>query len=114
DGWRPRAALRSLHAREAAMKVQQRRPGQPIVETKVLRQIADAPPRFGMPGRLAEDARFASRRAHQAEQDLDGCGFARAVWSQKAEDLAWQDGQVEVVQRDLAAIRVVQSPDSDC
>src|SRR6185436_20020724 len=62
---------------------------------------------------LAEDARVAARGADQPEQDLDSRGLASAVWTEKAEDLAWLDRQVEVMQRDLAPVGLVQMRDFD-
>jgi hypothetical protein len=58
------------------------------MKAKVLGQIADPPPRIRIAGWLAEDARRAAAWLDQAKQDFDGRGLARAVGSQKAEDLA--------------------------
>jgi hypothetical protein len=84
------------------------RAGQPIVETEVFGQVADAATGLGVADRLAEDARLAAGRPYQSDQDLDGRRLAGPVRTQKAEDLAWLDGQVEVVECDLATVRLVQ------
>ena len=83
-------------------------PGQPIVEAKVLGQVADAPARFGVARRLAEQARLAAGRPHQAEQDLDRRRLARAVRAQEAEHLTRLDREVQPVKRDFAAVLLAE------
>jgi hypothetical protein len=91
------------------MKVQQRVAGEPVVKAEVFWQIADAPPSFRVTRRFAEEARVPARRFDQTEQDLDGRGFARAVWAQEAEDLTGLDYQVQPVKCDLATVLLAEA-----
>ena len=99
----------ALEARPAGVQLEQRRAGQPIVKAEVLGQVADPPAGLGIASSLSEQARLAAGRRNQAEQDLDRRRLAGAVGAQKAEDFTGLDGEVQPVQRDLAAVLLAES-----
>jgi hypothetical protein len=96
-------------ASQTSVEVEQCVAGQPVVKTKVLRQIADSPARVRVARGQPEQARLACSRRDEAEQNFDGRRLARTVGAQKAEDLAGLDVQVQPVQRDLLAVLLAKS-----
>src|SRR4029078_461757 len=87
-----------------------------VVERKLLRHIADAPlDLFGWKTDADPSHHGASRRGgHQPAQHPDGSGFAGAVRSQEAEDLARLDVQVQVGNGGEIAEALGQFLDADC
>ena len=81
-------------------------PGELLVEERLVGNIADELTR--LPATLVQvepaDAHAARGREQQAAHHLDGGGFAGAVGAQEREQLAPADGEVQVVDGDLAAV----------
>src|SRR5688572_23689847 len=72
---------------------------QVVVQTELLRHVADAPTDpFGIGSDVdAGDLRSPGRRLHQAAEHPDRCRLARPVRPEEAEHLAPSDRQVEIV-----------------
>jgi hypothetical protein len=85
------AELRRSESAEAAMKRQQFRGGEPVVETKILREETDLATNLYARKRVIEDLRVTATRFDEAEQHLDGGAFAGAIRAEEAEDLAAAD-----------------------
>jgi hypothetical protein len=90
------------------MEVEQFGASHPVVEPKILGQVADPPPRVDVAGWPAEDARLTRARGNQVQQDLDCRGLAGPVRPEEAEDLTGFNGEVEAVQGDLAAVLLAE------
>jgi hypothetical protein len=80
--------------------------GQAVVETKVARQVADAPADVDAvrPAVPAKQRRTTGCRADEVEKQADRRAFARPVRTEKAEDLSLLDAQVESDQSLRAAL----------
>ena len=85
--------------KKISKKVQRLARTQVAVEIRFLRQIADARLGLHMARRMAEHLNVTFRRIQQAEQQLDGRGFAGAVRSEQAKDFAATDFKIHVVHR---------------
>ena len=70
------------------MQPQQFCRGEPLVESKILRQEADFAANFYISGTDAEHKGFAARGRGEAQNHFDGSAFARSVRPKKAEDFA--------------------------
>ena len=66
-----------------------------FVEAALFGQVADALQALALEG-LVEEADAARVGQGDAHHHADGAGLARAVWAQKAEDLARVDGQAQI------------------
>src|SRR6476660_6292123 len=73
---------------ETSMQPQQFCRGEPLVESKILRQEADFPANFHVSRPHAEHKGFAARGRGEAQNHFDGSAFARSVRPEKAEDFA--------------------------
>jgi len=102
-------AFGRVYAGQPPVQVEQLGARQPVMKAKILGQVTDSPPGFGIADGLAEQARLAAARRNQAQQDLDRRRLAGAVGAQKAEDFTRLDDQVQPVQRDLAAVLLAES-----
>src|SRR5262249_5649957 len=86
------------HVEEAAVEGEGLFGIEELVKVRLFREIADALVLVDLGSGLAEDECLTLRGEQQSEQELDGCRLARAIWPEKAKDLAPMDLQVESVQ----------------
>src|ERR1041385_353643 len=98
------SALRD--AFDAADELEIRAHGHVVIERRVLRQIADAPPRFA---RLLDDVEALDRdgalgRRHEAGDDAHRRRLARAVRPEQAQNLAVLGAEADVVDRAKVAV----------
>ena len=104
-----RADLRVVHAVHAADELQDFAAGKLVVKKWLIGHVADQ--RDGI-ARLrdevvAADAHRAAAGADQADQHLDGRGFAGAVVTEQRVELAAVHAQVQILDRYLIAVRSV-------
>ena len=81
-----------------------------VVERKLLRHVADVLANGFRVAAYVEagDLRAAGGRLEQAAQHADGGGFARAIGPEEAEDFAFGDGEIEMVDGDKIAERLMR------
>ena len=65
---------------------------QPILEPKILREVAYPPPGETVLDRATEDSGAAGGRLHQTGQNLDRGGLTSTVRTEETEHLAGLDG----------------------
>ena len=102
------AALRFGDFEQAAIEVEQVPAGHAIVEVGFFGQIAELVFDVVVAHRLAQNVGVAGCREDEAQQHFDGGGFAGAVAAQEAEDFAFFDLEIEVV--DGRQLRLCQTP----
>ncbi|OPZ23512.1 MAG: hypothetical protein BWZ02_03186 [Lentisphaerae bacterium ADurb.BinA184] len=90
-------AFVGMDAEEGAEEIKRLGGGQVAVEVGFLGKVADAAFGLDVAGGLAKDDELAARGVEQAEEELDGGGFAGAVGAEQAEDLAAGDREVYAV-----------------
>ena len=96
--------FRSRQAENARVKPEQFLGGEKFVVIGHFRQIADALAGDGLAHVNAEKIRRAAGGRHEAEQDIDGRGFARAVRPEKTENFADIHLQIETAQGDFGGL----------
>ena len=89
--------------------------GEPIVKAEVLGKESNLASRLYITRWAAKNLGFTPRRRNQAQEHFDRGAFACTIWTEKAEDLAPENIEVQVSDRHRAAENFAKStgPDSE-
>ena len=107
---RARARLRAAHAEVAAVVEQRLLDVEEAVEVDVLLGEPDHPPRGERVVRLAEDLDLAGGHADDVADGADERRLAGAVGAEQAEEAPVGDLEVEVLEREEAAVPAPTTP----
>src|SRR5262249_13022741 len=97
------------HPGERPVQLEQLGRREPIIESEILGEEADLPPRRDVADRRPERVRLAPRRVDESQQHLDRRALARAIRTEEPEDLTAKYGETQVADRDAAAELLAQA-----
>jgi hypothetical protein len=109
----PATPLGTAQPVELSMQVEEFLAGQPVMEPEKFRQIADLTACSIVAEGATEYPASASGRPDEADQYLDGRGFASAVGTQEAEHFPVADGDREVLECHSITVDLAEAPRFD-